>query len=82
MAVMLYNYTAWKGYKPRAVMAPDFTDAGSVSAWAKEAVEAFAAAGILSGKPGDYADPQGEANRAEAAVIFALLIRAWGAEGI
>ncbi|MNE44841.1 Endo-1,4-beta-xylanase A precursor [compost metagenome] len=80
MAVMLYNYTATKGYKPRAVTAAEFTDAGSVSHWAQEAVESMAAAGILSGKPGDYADPQGETSRAEAAAVFARLIRAWGAE--
>ncbi|KUP25008.1 S-layer homology domain-containing protein [Paenibacillus sp. DMB5] len=80
MAVMLYNYTATKGYKPLGITLPEFTDAGSVSHWAQDAVEALAAGGILSGKPGDYVDPQGETSRAEAAAVFARLIRAWGAE--
>lgn len=82
MAVMLHNYTASKGYTPHAVTTAEFTDAGRVSAWAQQAVEALAAAGILSGKPGDYADPQGETSRAEAAVVFARLIQAWGAEAL
>ncbi|UJF34849.1 S-layer homology domain-containing protein [Paenibacillus hexagrammi] len=76
MAIMLYNYASSKGYKLSIISGTEFADKDSVSPWAREAVHAIAAAGILTGKPGGYFDPQTNATRAEVAAVFARFIRA------
>jgi|GEM_PF-735475 len=52
----------------------DFTDAGSVSGWAADAVETCLRAGLLTGKPGERINPQGQATRAEVSVILTRFI--------
>lgn len=74
MALMLYNYAINKGYKLSAATKAEFVDGDSVSSWAKEAVNAIAAAGILNGKTGGIFDPHTRASRAEVAVVFARWI--------
>ncbi|KRF10045.1 hypothetical protein ASG89_00400 [Paenibacillus sp. Soil766] len=75
MAVMLYNYAGSKGYRLPSVTKADFVDGDSVSPWARKAVDAIAAAGILNGRFGGYFDPQTNASRAEVAAVFARFIR-------
>jgi hypothetical protein len=80
MAVILYNYAAYKGYELPATAAAEFADRDNVSSWAKEAVDAIAAAGILIGKPDGSFVPQDHATRAEVAAVFARFIRALNAD--
>jgi hypothetical protein len=51
-----------------------FVDRDSISAWALHSVEFIQAAGIISGRPGGYFDPQATATRAEVATIFARFL--------
>ena len=51
-----------------------FTDSGSVSAWAREAVAWAVDSGILSGRPDGTLAPGGTATRAEAAVMLRQLV--------
>ena len=51
-----------------------FTDSGSVSAWAREAVAWAVDSGILSGHPDGTLAPGGTATRAEAAVMLRQLV--------
>ncbi|SES94840.1 choice-of-anchor I family protein [Paenibacillus sp. NFR01] len=71
LAVVLYNYLAYSGGKlSTATTVSEFTDAGSIAAWAKEAVSAIQAGGLISGKPGNTFDPLGTATRAEVASVL------------
>lgn len=71
LAVVLYNYLAYSGGKlSAAATASEFADAGSIAAWAKEAVSAIQAGGLINGKPGNTFDPQGTATRAEVASVL------------
>jgi len=74
IAVMLWNYAQFKGIplEPEPVAA-DFADAGMVSAWAREAVGAIHAAGVITGRPGNLFAPQGIATRAEVATMVMRL---------
>ena len=75
MAVMLYNYTKATGYTlPVSVEKITFTDDGSISLWAKDAVKALQQAGIVSGVGGGKFNPKGTATRAEAATILRNLV--------
>jgi len=51
-----------------------FTDSAKISAWARSAVAAAAEAEIINGYPDGSFQPQGQATRAEAAVIFVRAI--------
>ena len=81
MAVMLYRYA--KDYKKydvsKAADFAHFTDAASVSAYAEEAVAWAVGNGILTGKDnGTKLDPQGDASRAECAVIIQRFLEKYG----
>ena len=53
-----------------------FADENAISPYAKEAVEQLFKAGIISGKPGNIFEPDGEATRAEvAAILYRYLTR-------
>lgn len=67
LVTMLYRYA-----KPEKAEGGlnQFADAGSVSDWAKEAMEWAVANGIVTGKSGARLDPQGTATRAEVATII------------
>ena len=72
MAAILYRYAAMKGYAvtDRADLT-GFADAGSVSDYAKEAMAWANAAGLITGVTSTTLDPQGGAQRCQAAVILA-----------
>ncbi|THF73613.1 S-layer homology domain-containing protein [Cohnella fermenti] len=79
MAVMLFNYAAYKGYKlPDGAAAP-IADGDRVSPWAVEAVNALVAAGVFTGKPDGSFDPHAAASRAETATALARFVRALSA---
>ena len=80
MAVMMVNFTkAVAGNLPGSAEPILFIDAGNISDWACEAVQAVQLAGIINGKPdaalsdggsGLRFDPKGNATRAESAAII------------
>ena len=47
-----------------------YSDTASVSPWASDAVSMALRSGLLTGKPGGLIDPQGQASRAEIAVML------------
>ena len=72
LAVMLYRYAQFRGIDVTK-SAKDFagyTDSGSVSGWADEAMRWAVGSGIISGKDGGRLDPTGTATRAEVATIL------------
>ncbi len=71
VAAMLYRYAEAKGsdVSGRANLSK-FGDAQSISTWAAEALAWANAGGIVTGKPGDLLDPQGQATRAEVAAML------------
>lgn len=76
MAVMLDRALSAAGAEnPSASILPSFTDAAGISVWAKDAVAAVKAAGLLSGYPDGTFRPQAAATRAEAAVVMQYLIQ-------
>jgi len=78
MAVMLYNYLSYKGYTLKASdeNSQPFSDSASISGWAQNAVESMRRLGIILGKPGNLADPQGNATRAECSMVLKRIIEA------
>ena len=72
MAVMMYRYAGYMGYNTgNHVDFGKFKDAGSVNAFAREAMQWAVGAGIISGKDNETKlDPQGNATRAECATII------------
>lgn len=78
MATMIYRYMNFKGYVA-AGQAQAFADAGSISAWATDAVSAVQAAGIINGKGDNKFDPKNTATRAEYAVILVKFADVFGA---
>ena len=78
MAVIIYNYFKGKGYyigTTDTAPAP-FSDIGSVSMWAEEAVKWIQSSGIMNGKPDNIFDPSAIASRAECCTVFTRLIMA------
>lgn len=67
IAALLYRYA-----DPEAVTADlsAFSDAKSISTWAKDAMGWAVAKGLFTGKTGGILDPQGSATRAEAAALI------------
>ena len=59
----------WSGC-PEGEVSSGFDDESSLSSWAAEAVDWASSCGVVSGKPGNIFDPDGQATRAEAAVIL------------
>ena len=71
IAVMMYRYAQYKGYDISEKASLDrFTDAGSVSAYAVEAMQWAVGNGIINGTGDGRLNPLGTAYRAECAVIF------------
>lgn len=70
IAVILYRYAQYRGYDTSVKADIDtFPDAGSVSGYAKEAMQWAVAAGLIKGDNGCLV-PQGTANRGECAAII------------
>jgi hypothetical protein len=71
MAVMLNNFAKHMGINlPSVRVYHGFSDDSDAANYAKEAIERFFKAGIVSGKPGNLYDPQGKATRAEFAAMI------------
>ncbi|WP_127496791.1 S-layer homology domain-containing protein [Paenibacillus glycanilyticus] len=70
MAVILARGLAFAGHKGDAAGAEAFADQSDIPAWAAEATSQLAGLGIVNGKPGNAFDPEGEATRAESAVMM------------
>lgn len=59
---------------PASAAAVNFTDIGSISPWAKQAVSDLQSMGLITGKGGNSFDPRGKVTRAETAkLIYGLL---------
>ncbi len=70
MATILYRYANYKGYSTAArADLGSFPDAGSVSGYAREAMQWAVASGLIAGDNG-MLKPQGTAIRAESAAII------------
>jgi len=77
LAVILGSYAAEMGMTlPMVRDYSGFHDDAGISDYAKEAVEYFFRAGIISGKPGNVFDPQGTATRAEVATMIMRFLEA------
>ena len=71
LAAMLYRYAKMKGYDVSASAdISGYTDASSVSSWAKEAMQWAVGAGLINGRTAATLAPQGNATRAEVASIL------------
>ena len=71
LAAILYRYAAYKNQDvAKKADLSAFTDAGSVSAYAKEALAWANAAGLVNGTVSGTLNPQGGATRAQAAMIL------------
>jgi hypothetical protein len=71
MAAILYRYQKLaEEAPPDAVEEITFADAGDISDYAKEPVEALVMQGIINGKPNNRFDPRGNATRAEFAAML------------
>lgn len=74
MAAILYRYAAWKGCDVSGqVDLSGYTDADSVSTYAKEALAWANAEGLITGVTGTTLRPAGSAVRAQAATILMRL---------
>ena len=74
LAVMLYQYAGWAGHDVSGGAAlGNYLDAGDASAWAVEALEWALDAGIVGGVSPTALGPQGQATRAQAAVMLTRL---------
>lgn len=70
LAAMLYRYAKMKGYDVSASAAlSGYTDASSVSGWAKEAMQWAVGSGLIQGS-GSALNPQANASRAQIATIL------------
>ena len=66
IATILWRYTG----SPSASGGEDFADETTISSYASEAVDWVRTNGIMTGRPGNLFDPQGNATRAEVAAIL------------
>jgi len=78
MAVMLVRHAEVMNIDLPVGAPITFTDQGSISPWARSAVDAVSAAGIVSGREGGNFAPQATATRAEVAAIFARYLQVTG----
>lgn len=75
LCTMMMRYAKHIGMDTKSSASIDkFADNTEVSSWAKEAVVWATDSGIITGKPGNKLDPQGNATRAEVAVIYQRMI--------
>jgi len=78
MAVMIVRHAEVMNIHLPAGTPITFTDQGSISPWARSAVDIVSAAGIVSGREGGNFAPQATATRAEVAAIFARYLQVTG----
>ena len=83
MAVMMNNYAEAMNYAVATTYrVAAFVDDAYISNWAEYAVRAVQGAGIISGKSGNFFDPQGSATRAEASTVLRKFIELVVEEGM
>ena len=70
MATILHRYAAYKGYDVTAKGNLSFTDADSVSDWAKDAMTWTVGAELINGVGDNKLEPEGNAQRAQIATIL------------
>lgn len=70
MAAMLFRYARFMNFEMPRIRTGSFYDDIYVSRWARASVNAMFEAGVISGRPGNVFDPQGEATRAEVAALL------------
>lgn len=73
LALILYNFARYKEYDtsiPSGVDLRAYSDYSRIHSWSMNAVAWANGKGLLSGKPGNKIDPQGNATRAEVAAIL------------
>ena len=80
MATMMYRYAEYKGYSLEGgVDYSQYKDAANVSDFAKEAMSWAVGNGVITGKYDEtQLDPQGEASRAECAIIMMRFMETFG----
>ena len=77
LVVILYRYAGLaKVNLPETLEYQVFRDEADIAGYAKEAIEVFLKAGIITGKPGNLFDPKGTATRAEVAAMLHRFILA------
>ena len=77
LVVMLANYADFAGMTLPVVREyPGFLDDADIADYAKEAIEQFFRAMVVSGRPGNVFDPQGAATRAEFAEMLMNFLEA------
>ena len=76
MAVILYNYSVFKG--AAEVTGPElaYADADAVASWAAAAVAYCGEAGLMTGVTDTEFAPAGSANRAMGATVLVRLVEA------
>ncbi|MCE3199486.1 S-layer homology domain-containing protein [Paenibacillus sonchi] len=75
MASMIYKaYLLHTGQNAAVNRQSDFKDAGTISAWAANAVAAVQELELISGRGNQLFMPQEQVNRAESAQVIALLL--------
>ncbi len=70
LAVILFRYDTGRGSEPEALAEPVFSDAASISPWAKEAVGWAVSLGILRGTADNLLQPGASATRAQTATML------------
>ncbi|MGJ0845726.1 S-layer homology domain-containing protein [Tissierella praeacuta] len=71
MAVIMSDYAKAIGFEvPKVRAESKFSDSDKISSFAKDAVKQMHMAGILSGKSGNFFEPQGTATRAQTAAVL------------
>lgn len=70
MCQIMYTYSKVMGITLKTSSVNDFSDIGSVSAWAQTAVRAIQSAGIISGVGNNTFAPKKTSTRAEVAQVF------------
>ena len=71
LAVILYRYAQVMEISLPSTVSPNtFTDNAKISSYASQAVSAIQQTGVITGKPGNLFDPQGNATRSEVAAML------------
>jgi len=70
MAVLFFRFAQFADIELPVVREGDFADDDQISEWALAAVVALFEAGVINGRPNGDFDPQGNATRAEVAMLF------------
>ena len=71
LCTMVWRYAKYKGiYPAKTASGISFSDDGSISSWAKEAVYIMQKAGVINGKGNNCFDPKGNAKRNECSKVI------------